>query len=96
MGKRALQILDRMVRDRLSIMRQSADSPTALRGGGYLYSTHPDGRAVPPQVALLFLKAGIVLSCRDDLFGNVDGGGQVFLLSDPLPAVRRPKPRRRK
>lgn len=78
LGTKGLATLDRMVRHGLVMVRQSADTPMALRGRGYLYSTHPDGRIVPPSVAVLMLDAGVVVSRRDDLFGGVDGGGAGF------------------
>ncbi|TRL39843.1 hypothetical protein [Rhizobium straminoryzae] len=82
-GKRAAAVLERMRRKGVLLMRQSSQAPEAVNGGGYLYTTHPDGRAVAPSAGRMLIAAGLVVSRRDDLFSELDGGGQLYALPVP-------------
>lgn len=87
-GKRVAVVLERMRRRHLMLVRQALQAPEAIeRGGGYLYATYPDDRTVSPAVGKFLIDAGIVASKRDDLFGDIDGGGQVYILANPLPPI---------
>jgi hypothetical protein len=46
-------------------------------GGGYLYSTHPDGRKFPTASGLFVIRNGLVEPLRD---GLLDGHSQTYQL----------------
>ncbi|HCJ71008.1 MAG TPA: hypothetical protein DHW67_04230 [Agrobacterium sp.] len=94
--KRYAKVLRRMIARDLRLMRQTSDTISAVRGGGYVYSTLPDGFGVSPDIGRYLISCGFLVSLRDDLFASIDGGGQVFALKNPLPAFNWPKERRRK
>jgi hypothetical protein len=82
--KRALVLFDSMVRRRLSLVRQTSDTDSAVKNGGYVYSLHPGGQAVHHKPARILIGAGILVSQKDDLFSEIDGGGAGFR---PYPSV---------
>lgn len=76
LGKITLALLDRMVARGLVLVRQTADTATAMKQGGYVYFTHPDGKPVRSDPARQLIRLGIIVSRRDDLFAGADGGGK--------------------
>lgn len=80
-GKRAARVLERMRRKGVLLMRQAAQTPETVNGGGYLYATHPDGVAVAPSAGQFLIRSGLVVTRGDDLFSEVDGGGQLYALA---------------
>lgn len=96
LGKLTLALLDRMVARGLVMVRQTADTATALKQGGYVYFTHPDGKPVRADPARQLIRLGLLVSRKDDLFAGADGGGQTYAVADRLPLIIRPKPRKRR
>ncbi len=54
-----------------ALVRQSSTSEEAtIKGNGYIYFTHPDGRKVGCSSALWLIANEMVLPAGDDLFGG--------------------------
>ena len=54
------------------LVRTSSDTDEAVtKGGGYLYSTHPDGRRFPPASAKLLIDSGLLRPSGDGLLAEV-------------------------
>ncbi|RBO94961.1 hypothetical protein [Pseudochrobactrum asaccharolyticum] len=75
LGKIALALLDRMIGKSLILIRQTSETAVAVKQGGYVYFSHPDCRAVRADVARQLIGLGILVSQKDDLFSEADGGG---------------------
>lgn len=81
-------LVRRMAGGSLKLLRTSSQAPEAVeRGGGYLYSTHPDGRSVGPKLGRFLIDAGFVVSRGDDLFSATLGGGAAFCARRPSPGL---------
>ncbi len=54
------------------LVRTSSDTDEAItKGGGYLYSTHPDGKKFPPGSGRMLIDGGYVEPNGDGLFAEV-------------------------
>jgi hypothetical protein len=54
-----------------ALVRQSSTSEeAAVKGNGYIYFTHPDGKAVSFASALWLIANAMVIPSGDDLFGG--------------------------
>lgn len=58
-----------------ALVRQSSSSEAAaMKGNGYIYFTHPDGKPVGFKAALWLIASEFIQPTGDDLFG----GSQTF------------------
>lgn len=87
-NSRTATVLRRISSRDLRLMRTASQSPEAVeRGGGYVYSTHPDGKAVTATVGRFLIAAGFVVSDGDDLFFTTIGGGAAFRARRSTPCL---------
>lgn len=71
--QRALKRLE----TRKLVLTASHSEEAENNGGGYLYSTHPDGRKFPTASGLFAIRNGLVEPLRD---GLLDGHSQTYQL----------------
>jgi hypothetical protein len=68
----AKKALARLRDKRLTLIRTSSDTDEAVtKGGGFLYSTHPDGKRFPPASAKLLIDDGFLEPQGDGLLSEV-------------------------
>lgn len=67
--------------NRLLISTASHSEEAEAKGGGFLYSTHPDGRKFPAATARVIIDHDLVEPLRD---GLLDGCSQTYRLRQSL------------
>lgn len=70
--------VERLSDGRLLVRQSSATEEAVEKGDGYLYFTHPDGRAFPTASGAYCVKHHLVAELRDGLF---EGSSQSFRVS---------------
>lgn len=72
------RVLDRLQRGATLCRAVSATDEAVVKGGGFVYFTHPDNKPVPPATGRRMVLAGAVVPQGD---GLLDGWSQTFVLN---------------